>query len=357
MRSSYYMNYQTINYQSMNSLYIPYLNNYDQPVILGEGAFGKVTMIQDMYGDMYALKTCTYVKYLSYSNKEAEDMKKLVGCPQLVQLMDTIPNEDGVDLVLELCTGSLLDLLYKSGLGLKQDVVLDMIRDVSTGLEFMRSKGMSHCDLKLENILYKLDDSSVSGYRFLICDFGNVDYGDNMPSFHRIQTNHYRSGENLLHSSDISSCDMASLACIIYEVITDKYLVDIDDDDELGQLEVQLRAIGFDVLLENDFDMCHPVNQMATQLYFDERIEQKGDIDYPDSDLKKSMMALGYTKGDEITKLIQWMLLPIPEKRLKAEQVKEHPLFCENVYDRVVTCVFLNSLYQCHGIACQSILV
>lgn len=45
------------------------------------------------------------------------------------------------------------------------------------------------------------------------------------------------------------------------------------------------------------------------------------------------MMALGYTKGDEITKLIQWMLLPIPEKRLKAEQVKEHQLFCENVYE------------------------
>lgn len=308
----------------------------DAPVVLGKGTFGKVYLVEDASGNQFAYKECNYYKYLHLTLCEAKVMTELRGCPQIVQLVDSVPVNSiqygkGCNLVLELCDGTLLDLLADSdGKGLSESVVLDMIRDVSTGLAFMRSKCISHCDLKMENILYKVDDSSKSGYRFLICDFGNVEFGDTMKSFHRIQTHHYRAGENLMKSLDILSCDMASLACIIYESITDRYLVNDSDEDEEGQLETHLNAIGFDLIFKSDIDLMHPVNDLAVHMYFDGIIEQKGFIEQPESYFQRHLDSLGYTYKAEITNLIQRMLLPVPDKRIQAEEVKDLPFITED---------------------------
>ena len=300
----------------------------DNPIVLGKGTFGNVYLVEDRSGNKFAYKQCNYHKYLYLTLSEAEFMIKLRGCPQIVQLMDSVKVKStrygkGLDLVLELCDGTLLDLLNNSnGKGLDEPVVLDMIRDVSAGLAFMRSKNMSHCDLKMENILYKYDDSSISGYRFLIGDFGNVEYGNKMDKFHRIQTNHYRAGENLMKSLDISSCDMASLACIIYESITDRYLVNHSEEEEEAQLQVHFNAIGFGMLF--NIDLAHPVNDLAVSMYFDGIIEHKGFIEQPGSYFQQHLASLGYTRKAELTNLIQLMLLPVPDKRIQANEVKDH---------------------------------
>jgi serine/threonine protein kinase len=305
----------------------------DIPVVLGKGTFGKVYLVEDESGNKFAYKECNYYKYLNLTLYEAEVMKELLGCPQIVQLVDSVPVQygKGCNLVLELCDGTLLDLLADSdGKGLSESVVLDMIRDVSTGLAFMRSKCISHCDLKMENILYKMDECSKSGYRFLIGDFGNAEFGDTMKSFHRIQSHHYRSGENLMKSLNISSCDMASLACIIYESITDRYLVNNSDQEEEAQLETHLNAIGFDLIFKSDINLMHPVNDLAVHMYFEGIIEKKGFIEYPESHFQRHLVSLGYTHKDEITNLIQRMLLPVPEKRIQAEEVKDLPFITED---------------------------
>jgi serine/threonine protein kinase len=196
-----------------------------------------------------------------------------------------------------------------------------MIHDVSEGLAWMNAKNMSHCDLKLENILYKMDATSVSGYRFLVADFGNVQYGKKMGYYHTIQTNHYRCGENLMKSKVISTCDMASLGCIIYECITGNYLVNHSSSSESLQLEAQFNAMGYDFILEQHLSMTHSVYKLATQLYFDGLIQQQGFIAMEQSQLQRAMKSLGYVYSKELTHMIQNMLLPIPNRRLQSHQV------------------------------------
>jgi serine/threonine protein kinase len=322
----------------MSTSYTPVLKN-DQPVVLGEGAFGKVTLVQDPSGTQYAYKTCTYLKYMYNTFMEAAFMKKLQGCPEIVQLVEAVPNGTGMDLVLELCDGTLLDLLDESmGDGLSEDIVLDMIDDVSKGLAFMRTKKLSHCDLKMENIMYKYagTNHSKSGYRFLIGDFGNVQEGDKLSFFHRIQTNHYRSGENLMKQRDISTCDMASLACIIYECITTQYLVEGSDSDEPAQLEMQMDAIGFDLMKEWSLDHSEQAFLVADELYRSGRIRAEGCIERRESILTECYELYGYKRGKQMTHLIQRMLFPIPMLRIYPDEVGDHAVFQEETSPEAV---------------------
>jgi serine/threonine protein kinase len=295
-----------------------------EPILLGEGAFGKVELVKNEAGEPFARKICTRKKYISNTIHEANVMQKLKGCNTIVQLIDTVPNENdqGVDLILERCDGTLLDLVEESG-GLSEDIVCDVARDVANGIAFMRSKGFSHCDLKMENILYKHVEDSISGYRFLIADFGNAEEGDSLSHYYRIQTNHYRCSENLLQELDIRTCDIPSLACILYESITGEYLINRTDDEEYepDQLEDMMNIIGLELLSSYSFT-CKEKKSMEPYL---KNASIKGSISLPDSILEKSYETLGYTKRKEMTDLIKRLLLPYPTKRLKADQVQYHP--------------------------------
>ena len=316
-------------------IYTSVLKSTGEPILLGEGAFGKVELVKNESGETFAQKTCTRKKYVANTLREGSIMEKLKGCNNIVQLIDTVPNKkykDGIDLILERCDGTLLDLLEDSdGDGLQEAIVCDVARDVANGIAFMRSKGFSHCDLKLENILYKCVPESKSGYRFLIADFGNTEEGDSLSHFYRIQTNHYRCSENLLKKLDIRTCDMPSLACILYELITAKYLINRTDDEEYeqDQLDDMMDIIGLETLESYSFT-CKEKKSMEP--YF-ENASVKGSISEPNSLLEKAYETLGYTKRKEMTDLIKRLLLPFPEKRLKAEQVQYHPAIEE--YDFV----------------------
>lgn len=287
------------------------------PVELGQGTFGTVSLVEDASGTLFAYKTCSYKKYSKRTVDEAYIMKQLVGCPFIVELVDTIPNGEGLDMVMELCQGDLLDML--KSFPLEEELVLDLISDVSNGLAFMRSKNMSHCDLKMENILYKFDETRASGVRFLIADFGNVLYS--MDYFHPIQTRPYRAGENLMLSCDISSCDMASLACIIYEFITGDYLVMSNNSED--HLAEHLNAIGYDMICEYALPACHPLLIIAQQYYSKGLIGWTGFL--TEDGFQHAMK--NFSHKDEITELIQRMLIPLPELRTQAHQVNELPLF------------------------------
>lgn len=304
-------------------MYTYVLNITNSPTILGEGAFGKVELVKNEFGEMFAKKTCTQQKYMAQTIIEARVMQELKGCDTIVQLIDTIPNkDDGVDFILELCDGTLLDLLDEYCGGLDEDIVCDVARDVANGIAFMRSKGFSHCDLKMENILYKRVTDSISGYRFLIADFGNAEEGDSLSTFYRIQTNHYRCSENLLQELDIRTCDMPSLACILYESITGEYLINQVDEEEYesDQLVDMIHIIGLETL------SSYKIEGKTNMDPYLENAPNKGSISLPNSILEKSYEILGYTKRKEMTDLIKKLLLPFPTKRLKADQVKYHPV-------------------------------
>lgn len=70
----------------------------------------------------------------------------------------------------DLCTGgTLFDLLMKYDGKMTEQQIIHIMKDVCAGLSHMHSKGISHRDIKVENIL--LDQGTKS---FRLCDFGSA---------------------------------------------------------------------------------------------------------------------------------------------------------------------------------------
>ena len=192
----------------------------------------------------------------------------------------------------------------------------------------MRSKGISHCDIKPENIMYVTDASSKSGYRFIIGDFGNAVKSSTVDF--RIQTNHYRCPENLLNPTctDVRACDFFSIGCIIYEAITAVQLIQYErlfsdtvkqEDDK--QLLAALHLVGVDYVKE--FPPCDldytPFLEKVTTI--------KGSLER-DVDLLSAFQDMHYVHGDEWIAYIKSMLIPFPMERLK--HVDNYPVTTHN---------------------------
>jgi serine/threonine protein kinase len=281
---------------------------------IGKGGFGQVYAVQNQSGDVFAYKTCTDQRYLQDTVQEVSVMNKLSGCKNIVQLVDSVPNQDGYDIVMELCEGTLLSLLEQNDMnGLEEVVVLDLLRDISEGLAFMRDKSISHCDLKPENILYKRVSDSKSGYRFLLSDFGNAFEGYYLSQYHRLQTNHYRCMKNLLFSCEVKNCDMPSLACVLYEAITGQYLIDCAEDDELGQIRTQIDVIGMKLFpTSTKYNRETVYNRLPEELkrYMKHESSIRGTISRPNSVLNQAFERFDYINRSELTDLIKRLLIP-----------------------------------------------
>ena len=283
---------------------------------IGEGAFGQVYKVQNQSGQVFAYKTCTDPQYMIDTVEEASVMAKLSWCKNIVQLIDCVSNDDGFDIVMELCDGSLFNLLEKNDMkGLEEVVVLDLLRDISEGLAYMRDRKISHCDLKPENILYKRVSDSKSGYRFLLSDFGNAFEGHYLKRFHRLQTNHYRCMKNLLGACEVKNCDMPSLACVLYEAITGQYLINCAEEDELGQIRSQIDVIGmklFPTSQSPQYIIETVYNRLPEELKYYIRDESSvgGTISRPNSVLNQAFERFDYINRSELTDLIKRLLIP-----------------------------------------------
>jgi len=287
---------------------------------LGEGTFGKISLVVDKEGNQFAMKTCK--DYLLDMRKEAYIMMELQH-ENIVKLYDII----GQKIIMELYDGSVFDLFEDNGhLPLNEEIIRDLTTDILRGLAFMRSKNYSHCDLKPENILYKRDQSRNSGYRFVIADFGSAVKGDKLPYYYRIQTNHYRCAENLMGSTDITSCDYPSLACIIYELFTGEYLVkshlfnknENDPEVQKEQILQQMKAI-----------TVQTTNSAIIKVGSDEKKIEDRFIIRSIFQMRCNNIYIGNGMLDKNISLlwidlIEQLLLPFPKFRLQGEEALKH---------------------------------
>lgn len=190
---------------------------------VGMGSFGKVfKAIDKRSGFLCVLKIC---------NVTPDDMAELltealilrqINHPNVIGCEDIFFEKNRIVFKLELMKQSLWALQEKTVFTSK-DVRMYFTQLVK-GLHYLHQKDITHCDLKPSNIL-------CNGEVMKIADFNSAQVGKihDTPG----TTLWYRAPEAVLEKKYLKSCDVWSLGCIMYEMITNRVLFPAEDEKEL----------------------------------------------------------------------------------------------------------------------------
>lgn len=147
--------------------------------VLGEGAFAKVHLGRDRASEeTFAIKV---IQKRRQDPKEVEfilremDIMMSVSHPNIVNTYDIFDSPSILHLVLEFMSGGeLFDIVADKG-RLSEQQASQVVRDLITGVEYLHSCDVVHCDIKPENILCKTDQWPL---QVKLCDFGLSNFID-----------------------------------------------------------------------------------------------------------------------------------------------------------------------------------
>ena len=208
-------------------------NKYKKIETIGGGGYGTIYKVLDnKTGNFYALKFISIVKNnVSIKNTFIKELEVMINIKNkyIIELKDYFCDNinEGYCIVMELCDGSLRDVLnkYKPN-GLPLNIINKIFIQLNEALEAMINKNFIHRDLKPENILIKYTDKNKTNFDIKLTDFG-------------ISTNEIKSSINTFTSyagTPIymapeletfhynNKCDLWSIGIILYELYTNKYI-------------------------------------------------------------------------------------------------------------------------------------
>ncbi len=111
---------------------------------------------------------------------------------------------------------------------LSLDVIYNLGYQLLSGVNYIHSAGVIHCDLKPQNLLI-----DIKSLKLVICDFGIASLEEEKYHTSVVQTYTYRAPEINFERSRIqysASIDMWSVGCILYEMVSKKTLISNSDD-------------------------------------------------------------------------------------------------------------------------------
>lgn len=200
-------------------------DRYDIKGLLGKGRYSHVMQVQcRSTGEQYALKVAQKLQKLEGNDYKVE-ISVLGRCchPSILSLHEVLYSWDTVYLLLELAAGGdLLDRINTQGpfSEIRGKAVLRMI---ASGVSYLHDKGITHRDLKLENLLFKCqsEDSQI-----LITDFGLAHVaaspGSRRNMCETCGTAEYMSPEMLSGEEYCNKVDVWGLGVISYVVLSGK---------------------------------------------------------------------------------------------------------------------------------------
>lgn len=147
---------------------------------IGQGAFATVKKcVQRSTGTAYAVKIINRRKALNTQgalqgvDRELEILRQL-DHPHIVRLQDYYEDQDNYYIVMELVPGGdLMDFVAANG-SIGEEATQVVAKQILEGIAYVHSKGISHRDLKPDNILIAQDDP----IQVKITDFGLAKFSD-----------------------------------------------------------------------------------------------------------------------------------------------------------------------------------
>ncbi|XP_065814009.1 homeodomain-interacting protein kinase 1-like [Labrus bergylta] len=189
---------------------------------LGEGTFGKVAKCLKMATrETVAVKIIKHKKFSPEAQNEVEILQQLRAFDpdryNIVKFIDAFVDKGNVCLEFEMLDVSLQDFLEKkpaNSLTVKE--IRPILHQVAITLQFLKSQGVVHTDLKPDNIM--LVDHVNQPMKVKVIDFGLACQVSPKECGTYMQPRFYRAPEVILGSTFTAAIDMWSLGCITAEL-------------------------------------------------------------------------------------------------------------------------------------------
>lgn len=222
---------------------------------IGSGAFSKVYKVVNLKNNKYyALKQLKcQEKFHRYGLKEIDILKNIKDEAKAhfcCNLKGDLIYKNHICLIFNLYNMNFYQLLRsRNFIGLSLKDIKSISKQILIGLDFIKKRGIIHCDLKPENIVIENYSNDIK-----IIDFGSSYYQNNK-IYTYIQSRYYRSPEVVLGYNFSPAIDMWSFGCIIFELYTGKPLFKCHNCIELITLITEVLDIPTNKILEKSSEM------------------------------------------------------------------------------------------------------
>jgi hypothetical protein len=180
--------------------------------VLGRGSFGVVYEVRDRRtGAPFALKLLTGQGELGRTQRELETSLR-IDHPHVVRCHAGALTEDGGYLLLEMCEGSLAEVLADRT---RRPLAWNYLTQTAEGLAALHAQGLAHRDLKPSNVLLRGDVAKVG-------DLGLVrgeDLGTMTEEGMVLGTPAFMAPEQARGERVGPACDVFALGVMLYEVV------------------------------------------------------------------------------------------------------------------------------------------
>jgi len=201
-------------------------DRYELKDTLGSGGFATVKVglekASSLQWAIKQIKRKTVEENKHHIMQEIKIMRRL-NHPHIVKLHDVVETASDLYIVMELMRGGeLFDRILSKGSYSEKDTS-SVLRKVVSGLAHIHGKGIAHCDLKPENLIYATPDPDAD---IKIIDFGLSQLVDSPAAktvTRIVGTPEYIAPEVISRKGYATSCDMWSIGVITYILLCGYY--------------------------------------------------------------------------------------------------------------------------------------
>lgn len=181
---------------------------------LGSGGFGSVYLAKDTWLDIkVAIKVPHKQSLELYKLLKEPRLQAALNHPNIVRMLAAEKENRVFFMVMEYVKGKTLEKIMDKERCLDTEKAIDIIKQVSYGIDHAHKNKIIHRDLRPSNIIISEDGTAK------ITDFGTSAWLSNVPyASTRIGSPPYMAPEQFLGKATYAS-DIYSLGCIFYEMI------------------------------------------------------------------------------------------------------------------------------------------